>query len=107
MMSIKTVYVLSDSVGETAELVLKAGLSQFNSEDDYNIQRIPYVTDQQTVEDALQVARERDGIVGFTLVDPDLRKYLNERAQILNIYVIDIMGPMLTIMEKSFNKQPR
>lgn len=107
MMSIKTVYVLSDSVGETAELVLKAGLSQFNSEDDYNIQRIPYVTDQQTVEDALQVARERGGIVGFTLVDPQLRKYLNDRAQVLNIDVIDIMGPMLSIMEKAFNKQPR
>jgi len=106
-MSIKTVYVLSDSVGETAELVLKAGLSQFNSEDDYNIQRIPYVTDQQTVEDALQVAKERDGVVGFTLVDPNLRGFLNERAKQLNIEAIDIMGPMLSVMERAFNKKPR
>lgn len=106
-MGIKTVYVLSDSVGETAELVIKAGLSQFNSTDDYNIQRIPYVTDQQTVEDALQVAKERDGIVGFTLVDPHLRGFLNERAKQLNIDVIDIMGPMLSVMEQAFNKKPR
>jgi len=106
-MSIKTVYVLSDSVGETAELVLKAGLSQFNSQDDYNIQRIPYVADQQTVEDALQVAKERGGVVGFTLVDPHLRDFLNDRAQQLNLDVIDIMGPMLAIMEQAFNKKPR
>lgn len=34
------VYVLSDSVGETAELVIKAGLSQFNN-GEYKIHRIP------------------------------------------------------------------
>src|SRR5690625_4394911 len=101
-MSIKTVYVLSDSVGETAELVLKAGLSQFNSTDDYNIQRIPYVTGRQTVEDALQVAKEQGGVVGFTLVDPKLREYIIKRSSALNLEVIDIMGPMLTVMERAF-----
>ena len=35
-----TVYVLSDSVGETAELVIKAGLSQFTN-GNYKIQRVP------------------------------------------------------------------
>lgn len=33
-------YVLSDSVGETAELLAKAALSQFNGHED-KIQRIP------------------------------------------------------------------
>jgi len=36
------VYVLSDSVGETAELVIKAGLSQFNNAE-YVTRRVPYV----------------------------------------------------------------
>lgn len=106
LMGVKTVYVLSDSVGETAELVIKAGLSQFNS-GNYHIHRIPYVMDQQTIDEALQIAKEREGMIGFTLVDPSLRKYLNERAFELNIEAIDIMGPMMTIMERVFQKPPR
>lgn len=100
------VYVLSDSVGETAELVIKAGLSQFNHAD-YKIQRIPYVEDEKTIDEALQLAKEREGIIGFTLVEPQLRDYLNERARSMNIEAIDIMGPMMEAMERVFVHPPR
>lgn len=100
------VYVLSDSVGETAELVIKAGLSQFNHED-YKIQRIPYVEEQETIDEALQLAKEKEGIIGFTLVDPKLRDYLNKQAKTLNIEAIDIMGPMMESMQRVFVHPPR
>ncbi|MBU5466421.1 kinase/pyrophosphorylase [Virgibacillus sp. MSJ-26] len=100
------VYVLSDSVGETAELVIKAGLSQFVS-GDYEIQRIPYVEDTETIEDVLFMAKEKNAMVGFTLVDPYLRDYVNKRATDLGLEAIDIMGPMMHSMEKKFNKSPR
>lgn len=100
------VYVLSDSVGETAELVIKAGLSQFIS-GDYEIQRIPYVEDKETIEDVLIMAKEKGAMVGFTLVDPDLRDHVNERSKNLNIEAIDIMGPMMDAMERMFKKNPR
>ncbi|MFS8513673.1 MAG: kinase/pyrophosphorylase, partial [Planifilum fulgidum] len=38
------VYVVSDSVGETAELVVRAASSQFNG-DQVEIRRVPYVDD--------------------------------------------------------------
>ncbi|MBO1003499.1 pyruvate, water dikinase regulatory protein [Pseudogracilibacillus auburnensis] len=101
-----SVYVLSDSVGETAELVIKAGLSQF-SNGNYNIQRIPYVEDKKTIDETLEIAREEAAIIGYTLVDPDLRDYLNNRAIELNIEVIDIMGPMMEAMERTFKHAPR
>lgn len=100
------VYILSDSVGETAELVIKAGLSQFNN-GAYKLQRIPYVEDKKTIDEALLLARENEGIIGFTLVEPDLRDYLNKQAKRLGIEVIDIMGPVLDVMERVFEKAPR
>lgn len=100
------VYVLSDSVGETAELVIKAGLSQFNN-GEYKIQRIPYVDDKKTVDETLEIAKENQGIIGFTLVDPQLRNYVNERAQQMNIEAIDIMGPMMKAMGRVFESTPR
>lgn len=100
------VYVLSDSVGETAELVIKAGLSQFNN-GEYKIQRIPYVEDKYTIDEAIQLANEKQGMIGFTLVDPSLRNYLNAQAEKMNIEAIDIMGPMLTAMERVYKTPPR
>lgn len=102
------VYVLSDSVGETAELVIKAGLSQFS--DEYKrakINRIPYVEDEETINETLQLASSSNSIVGFTLVDPKLRNYINEQSKRLGIEAIDIMGPMMGSMEKVFQNPPR
>ncbi|MFD2630854.1 pyruvate, water dikinase regulatory protein [Oceanobacillus kapialis] len=100
------VYVISDSVGETAELVIKAGLSQFNN-GEYKIQRIPYVEDTGTIDEVLQLTKESKGLIGFTLVDPILRKYVNDQAKEMGIEAIDIMGPMLSSMERVFDNLPR
>ncbi|MGM8364608.1 pyruvate, water dikinase regulatory protein [Virgibacillus sp. W0181] len=100
------VYIISDSVGETAELVIKAGLSQFNN-GEFKIQRIPYVDDKSTIDESMQMIKEKDGMLGFTLVDPDLRNYINDQAKKMNIAAIDIMGPMLTSMEREFKMKPR
>ncbi|WP_217586731.1 pyruvate, water dikinase regulatory protein [Lentibacillus saliphilus] len=99
------VYVLSDSVGETAELVIKAGLSQFNG--DYNIHRVPYVDDKKTIDDTLQLVKETNGMIGFTLVDPVLREYTNEQAAQLKIEAVDIMGPMMAAMQRFYKIDPR
>ncbi|TRM12730.1 kinase/pyrophosphorylase [Lentibacillus cibarius] len=99
------VYVLSDSVGETAELVIKAGLSQFNN-GEYRIQRIPYVEDKKTIDDSLVLALENQALIGFTIVDPELRAYLNEQAAAKGLEAIDIMGPMLNSMQEVFGKEP-
>lgn len=101
-----SVYVLSDSIGETAELVIKAGLSQFGT-GNYKIQRVPYVDDKETIDETLRVVKEDNGIIAFTLVEPDLRLYLNERAKALSIEAIDIMGPMMDSLERAFNHEPR
>ncbi|AXI09481.1 phosphoenolpyruvate synthase regulatory protein [Oceanobacillus zhaokaii] len=106
MSSNPIVYVISDSVGETAELVIKAGLSQFNGQE-YKINRFPYVDDQATIDEALQLANDNNGIIGFTLVDPKLRQYLNDKAKQFGIEAIDIMGPMINSMERVFKVSPR
>lgn len=100
------VYILSDSVGETAELVIKAGLSQFNNTE-YIIRRVPYVEDEETIDEAIQLALENNGMIGFTLVDPVLREYVNQKTDEAGVESIDIMGPMIQSMERAFNRSPR
>lgn len=99
------VFVLSDSVGDTAELVIKAGLSQFTN-GDYDIQRISYVDDKAIIDETLELVQEKNAFLAFTLVDPDLRNYMNNQARKLDVEVIDIMGPMMDLMERKFKNEP-
>lgn len=100
------VLVVSDSVGETAELVVKASLSQFYN-GDYEIQRIPYVDDKQTIDEAIVQAKEINALIGFTLVKPDLRRYLTNKSNELGVVAIDIIGPMIDAMDKIYDVKPR
>src|SRR5699024_4286185 len=105
-MKTPAIYVLSDSVGETAELVIKAGLSQFTN-GNYRIRRIPYVEDEATIEETLEMVKDEAGIVGYTLVNPYLRSYMSKRAKELDVEAIDIMGPMMDAMAKTFKDDPK
>ncbi|MFS8610540.1 MAG: pyruvate, water dikinase regulatory protein [Planifilum fulgidum] len=100
------VYVVSDSVGETAELVVRAASSQFNG-DQVEIRRVPYVDDKETIAETVQAASEVRGMIAFTLVVPELQKFLIEEAERRHVPVIDIMGPMIDELSRLFRRAPR
>lgn len=100
------IYVVSDSVGETAELVTKAAASQFHNLQ-VEVKRIPYVEDTETIKEVVALAKENQAIIGFTLVVPKMREYLIQEALLHNVQVVDIIGPMVNMMEKVYNIQPR
>lgn len=100
------IYVLSDSVGETAELVTKACLSQFD-DGPFDLQRIPYVEDKGTINEAVLQAKEHDAMIGFTLVVPEYRAHLKQEAEKHGVRCVDIMGPMMEAMESHLKIQPR
>jgi len=102
----ENIYVVSDSVGETAELVVKAAASQFNSFG-INIKRIPYVEDTGTLSEVISQAKENNAIIAFTLVVPSMRDFLITEAVKAGVPAVDIIGPMVNQMQQSYNKKPR
>ncbi|TDL82264.1 pyruvate, water dikinase regulatory protein [Peribacillus frigoritolerans] len=97
------VYVVSDSVGETAELVIKAAISQFNGNaSDTKIKRIPYVEDLGTIKEVVALAKLEQAIVCFTLVVPELRQGLIEEANAQGVVYYDIIGPLIDKMESAY-----
>ncbi|ADU29875.1 pyruvate, water dikinase regulatory protein [Evansella cellulosilytica] len=101
------VYVLSDSVGETAELVVKAAASQFNGSSAIDIRRIPYVEDRGTIDDVIVQAKENKGIIAYTLVVPEIREYLEEKIKKAQISSYDILSPMVNLLQTRFDSVPR
>ena len=61
------VYVVSDSVGETAEFVVKAVATQFNG-GHVDIRRHSYAEDIEDIEEVIRMARKSKSIIAYTIV---------------------------------------
>ena len=100
-----TVYVVSDSVGETAEFVVKAAASQFASES-LHIRKFPYIEDEGTLNEVIRAAADARAIIAYTIVIPHLRVYLEQKAAEEQVTAIDIMSPMVGALETYLHREP-
>ncbi len=105
-MSGEIVYVVSDSVGETAEFVVKAVATQFNGKS-MTIKRNSYVEDYEDIEDTLMLARqENKAIIAYTIVISDLKDYLDKRAAEEGILAVDLLQPLMNAFTQKFERIP-
>lgn len=93
------VFIVSDSVGETAEIVIKAVASQFDGHE-VEIRKFPYIEDEKTIKEVVLAAKESKAIIALTLVIPRLKQYLIQLAQEYGVTAIDIMSPMIHALEQ-------
>jgi len=103
---IPVVYVVSDSLGETAEFVGKAAASQFEGED-VEIRRIPFVNDTEHLDEIVEEAAQGPSIIAFTLVLPKLREHMEKLSSAKNVPTVDILGPMIQAISEITRKPPK
>ena len=90
----KTIYILSDSTGETAERVIKAALSQFYDED-VRVQLLCQIRNQGDVQQAMTVATNDPGMIVYTLVDPTLAESVERLAEEHGLITIDLLTSLI------------
>ena len=100
------IYALSDSIGETTEMVARATASQFDS-GKFDIVRIPYITSSVQIKETLREASKHTCIICHTLVSPELRESLLEEAKKYNLLTVDIMGPMIRAIQEVSDLTPK
>lgn len=101
----EVVYVVSDSVGETAEFVVKAVATQFNG-GHVDIRRNSYVEDMDDIEDVITMAKQSHSIIAYTIVIPSLKEYLDRRATEEGIMAVDLLKQLMNAFESKFKKEP-
>ncbi|HCX65172.1 MAG TPA: phosphoenolpyruvate synthase regulatory protein [Eubacteriaceae bacterium] len=99
------IYVISDSLGETGELVAKAGRIQFNTSIS-DIKRYPFVLEKDQIDEILYEAKEDNSVVIFTLVIPEMKKYMMSKAAEYNIPAVDVLGPVIGALNQITQKDP-
>lgn len=100
------VYVVSDSAGETGEAVVRAAIVQFLPAA-IELKRRPFIHTLESIDQIVKDAAACGGVIVFTLVIPKLRDYLLEQATKSQVICIDLMGPVIAMLEKALNRRSR
>lgn len=102
-----TVYIVSDSLGETAEQVVRGAVIQFDSNlAGIRLVRVHHVDNPNAIDRALLGAGAGPSLVVYTLVKPELREHLRQLAERLAIPHVDLMGPLLDALRTVLDIEP-
>ena len=101
-----TIYVLSDSLGETGELIARAAIRQFMS-DNYEIKKFPFISGKNRIDEILIDAKNESGVVLYTTVSKENRDFIEEKGKEYKIPTVDIMSPPLNALEKILGIPPK
>lgn len=99
-------HLLSDSTGETLEMIAKASLAQF---DDAEVIRHfwPMVRSQQHLDRILTDIAANPGLVLFTLVNHEVRARLEERCRSLGLPAIAALDAVNDALEDMLGQQAK
>ncbi|MFJ8262176.1 pyruvate, water dikinase regulatory protein [Rummeliibacillus sp. NPDC094406] len=102
-----SVFIISDSVGETGDLVTKAAISQFRpGMQDTKIQRFPHVESKEQLTEIVHLALEQDAIIVYTLVKEVMRGFLRNICIKKEIPAVDLMGPIMEMLGETLQIEP-
>jgi regulator of PEP synthase PpsR (kinase-PPPase family) len=99
------IFVVSDATGETAEKVVLAALSQFETAN-VILTRLQDVRTEPQVASLLKEAAEKDALIVYTIISPKLRTLLQRRAARQKVLAVDLMGSLLTQLQAHLDRSP-
>lgn len=101
----RRILLVSDGTGETAALMAKAAMIQFEGVT-VNFTRYKNVRNEAQIDAICEDAKQNDALIIFTIVAPSLSGYLRAKAKSLDVPVIDLLGPHLHTLAGFIGYQP-
>lgn len=102
-----TLFIVSDSVGETADLVAKAAASQFRQGlETVLIKRFSHVEDESQLDEIVYLAKQQNAIIIYTLVKSAMCQKLQKECQTKEIQCIDLLGPIIERIGMELGEKP-
>jgi regulator of PEP synthase PpsR (kinase-PPPase family) len=99
------VFVVSDGTGETAAAAVRAAMSQFPS--DWRLSSFHKVRHTAQVRRIVERAARARALVVFTLVHEPLTRALREEADLRDVPVLDLLGPLIVAVAGRFRLAPQ
>ncbi|QTD41669.1 pyruvate, water dikinase regulatory protein [Sporosarcina sp. Te-1] len=106
-MSKLTLFIVSDSVGETADLVAKAAASQFRHDlETVSMKRFSHVEDESQLREIAYLAKDQNAIIIYTLVKSCMRQRIKQECKEHGLKCIDLLGPIVDKIEEELSERP-
>ncbi|MGB3166314.1 MAG: pyruvate, water dikinase regulatory protein [Alteraurantiacibacter sp.] len=97
-------HLLSDSTGETLEMIAKAALAQFEDKDVVR-HFWPMVRSRQHLDRIVAEFKAKPGLVLYTLVNEDIREHLEDRARALDLKHVDALEAVTAALEERLGQE--
>lgn len=101
----RTILIVSDGIGETANQVAKAALGQFE-QGAFRVVRLPKMTTMQQLADAVEDGCAEGCIFLYTLANPDMRAEMERLVAACDAPAIDILGPVIDALATAAGATP-
>lgn len=102
-----SIFIVSDSVGETAQKVISAVMAQFPDVEETNIKRYPFITTEEDLKVILRDALNERAIVVATLVNKDLVQSLADFSSKTGLDYVDYMTPLTKLVQGKTGLTPQ
>lgn len=100
------IYVGSDSLGETGDSVLRAAISQFDT-DNYEICRYPHIKDTKDIDVVLQkMEQDENPIFIYTMVKKELVDYIKVYEETSDIKTLDLLSSVIGALSDGLGMSP-
>jgi hypothetical protein len=99
-------YVISDSIGETAERVVFATLRQFPNLNTEDIKKFPFINNEEDLRDILKDALVEQAVVITTLVDEGLNQLVRDFVAENNLEHVDYLSTLMNIVSNKTGETP-
>ena len=100
------IYVVSDSIGETAERVVFATLRQFPNLNARDIKKFPFINNEEDLKELLEDALVEKAILITTLVDEKLNRLVRQFVKANDLEHIDYLSPLMNIISDKTGETP-
>lgn len=99
-----TIHVISDSLGETGEMVARAAEAQFEP-GSFRIERLSKVSTPEQLQDAVKSHCGRQCIFFYTLVDSALKREMDQLCE-SGVHGVDLLGPAVRVLSECTGLKP-
>lgn len=100
------IYILSDSLGNTAEHVAKAAIAQFK-DGDFIVKKYPHIKEENDLDYVLQeVLKTENKIILHTIVKKELVHKISDFAYENQIRCVDLLTPLVDSISRLTHREP-
>lgn len=99
------IYLVSDSIGETAEVLAKAAISQFDT-DALKLKRFHRINNEEKICQIVADAASENAVIFYTLATAELNCRMLAESTSMGVTAVDILSPSIRAISSRFGLTP-